>query len=212
MRSPYFTSKDLTDQAASLLQELEIPIRPINWERPALLVLDMQRHFLDPDSHAFITSGPAILPKILSLVSAFRDAGLPVIFTRHCNTIEDAGQMANWWRDLLTADHPKAALIPPVATLAEGVIEKTQYDAFYLTDLDQRLQEQEVTDIVITGVITHLCCETTARAGFIHGYRVWFAIDGTATYNRDFHLASLRNLAHGFAVPVLTADLLEALA
>lgn len=212
MRSPYFTSKDLAGQAAALLRDLDISSRPIRWDQPALLVLDLQRYFLDEDSHAFVPSGPAILPNILALITAFRQPGLPVVFTRHINTSENAGQMAEWWRDLLTPDHPKAALSPHIAALTEDVLEKSQYDAFYHTDLHQRLQQQGVTDVVITGVMTHLCCETTARAAFIHGYRVWFAIDGTATYNRNYHQASLRNLAHGFAVPVLTDDLLEALA
>ncbi len=136
----------------------------------------------------------------------------PVIFTRHLNTPEDAGMMARWWRDLLTRDHPHAGLAPELAAVAGTVIEKSQYDAFYQTDLDARLRSAGVTDVVVTGVMTHLCCETTARSAFVHGFRVWFAADGTASYNPDFHLAALRNLSHGFAAPVLVSDLLEALA
>jgi isochorismate hydrolase len=69
-----------------------------------------------------------------------------------------------------------------------------------------------VEQLVITGVTTHLCCESTARSAFMRGFAVFMAIDGTATLNRELHLASLRALAHGFAVPLLVSDLLAALA
>jgi len=195
-----------------MLNGLGIRKRPIVWEAPALLVLDLQEYFLSPDSHAFVPSAPAILPGILDLINAFRRASCPVIFTRHLNTPEDAGMMAVWWRDLLTRGHPHAGLVEALAAKAETVIEKSQYDAFHQTGLEELLQSTGVTDVVITGVMTHLCCETTARSAFMRGYRVWFAADGTASYNPDFHLAALRNLSHGFSVPVLVSELLEALA
>jgi isochorismate hydrolase len=57
--------------------------------------------------------------------------------------------------------------------------------------------------------MTHLCCETTARSAFVQGYNVFFPIDGTATYNEEFHFATLTNLAHGFANIVLIENLLH---
>jgi len=59
----------------------------------------------------------------------------------------------------------------------------------------------------VCGVMTHLCCETTARSAFIRGFKTYFTIDGTATYNEQFHMASLINLSHGFAIPVLIDDI-----
>jgi isochorismate hydrolase len=212
MKSVYFTSKQIEQQAQRMLDALGIRKRPIEWDHPALLVLDMQEYFLSPDSHAFVPSAPAILPGILDLIDAFTRANTPVIFTRHLNTPDDAGMMARWWRDLLTRDHPHAGLVKPLAVKARTVIEKSQYDAFHQTDLDRRLRTAGITDVVVTGVMTHLCCETTARSAFMHGYRVWFAADGTASYNADFHLAALRSLSHGFAAPVYISELLEALA
>jgi len=212
MKSVYFTSKKIERQAREMLDALDVRQRRIEWDAPALLVLDMQEYFLSPDSHAFVPSAPAILPGILKLIEAFHRANQPVIFTRHLNTPEDAGMMARWWRDLLTREHPHAGLAADLAAVAGTVIEKSQYDAFYQTDLDARLRSAGVTDVVVTGVMTHLCCETTARSAFMHGYRVWFAADGTASYNPDFHLAALRNMAHGFAAPVLISELVEALA
>jgi len=65
--------------------------------------------------------------------------------------------------------------------------------------------------VVICGVMTHLCCETTARSAFMRGFEVFFTVDGTATYTEAFHRASLLNLSHGFAVPVLVENILEKL-
>ncbi|MCL0073039.1 isochorismatase family protein, partial [Dehalococcoidia bacterium] len=100
----------------------------------------------------------------------------------------------------------------PEFDLSQGVvIEKSQYDAFYETPLDEMLREKGVTQIVICGVMSHLCCETTARSAFVRGFEVFFTVDGTATYTEAFHRATLLNLAHGFAVPVLTHEILDKL-
>jgi isochorismate hydrolase len=90
-------------------------------------------------------------------------------------------------------------------------IRKTRYDAFFDTPLESLLNEEEIHQVVIGGLMTHLCCETTARSAFMRGFEVFFLVDGTATYTEDFHRASLLNLAHGFATPILVAEILEAL-
>jgi len=57
--------------------------------------------------------------------------------------------------------------------------------------------------------MTHLCCETTARSAFMSGFDVFFTVDGTATYNKTFHLSTLINLAHGFAIPITTKEVIQ---
>ena len=93
----------------------------------------------------------------------------------------------------------------------EEVLDKSQYDAFYQTSLEGHLRAEGVTQVVICGVMTHLCCETTARSAFTRGFQVFFTVDGTATYNMDHHRATLVNLSHGFAVPVLVKDMVSAI-
>ena len=212
MKFAYFTSKTIGAQAQDLLTDLMLSHRrDIDLINPALLVLDMQQYFLDPDSHAYVPSAPALIPGIQQLMRSFRKQGHPIIFTQHINTLQDAGMMSTWWRELITSDHPRAGLIDQLEVGDSRVIQKSQYDAFMGTDLDHLLESQAITDVVISGVMTHLCCETTARAAFMRGYRVWFAVDGTATYHLDFHRSTLINLAHGFATPVLVRELLAVL-
>lgn len=216
MKEPYFTPASIDEKAREMLAEVR-GLRPRDWqfvpERSALLVLDMQRYFLEEGSHAFVPSAPAIVPKIKELMAAYFARGLPVIFTRHLNTPEDAGQMARWWRELIAEENPLSALIPQLEAEAKGatMIEKGQYDAFYGTALERSLKEGRVSQLVICGVMTHLCCETTARSAFVRGFDVFFVVDGTATYSEKFHRASLLNLAHGFAQPVLIEELVAEL-
>jgi isochorismate hydrolase len=203
-KESYFTAENIDCKATEISQSLptygQKPRIPFSLQNSALLVLDMQRYFLEPGSHAYIPSAKAILPGIQALVQAYSDLGLPIIFTRHINTSQDSGVMERWWRDLIRANTPLSEIDAELDISKGIVVRKSQYDAFYQTTLEEILHNQLVRQVVISGVMTHLCCETTARSAFVRGFGVFFLIDGTATYNAEFHRASLLNLAHGFAI------------
>lgn len=137
---------------------------------------------------------------IQKLIITFRQQSLPVLFTRYALLrTESSGTMGRWWNDVLYDDQPMAPLIDAFVPLPrEPVIRKTQYSAFFQTDLDQILQKQHVTSLVITGVLTHLCCETTARDAFMRDYDVFFVTDATASDSKRLHTASLATLSDGF--------------
>ncbi len=177
-------------------------------ERAALFVLDMQDYFLAESSHAFIPSAPAILPGVQALVATFAACRRPIIFTCHENTPDDACQMGTWWHELLAPNSSLAGIATGFDTSLGRLVRKHQYDAFHKTRLEAMLRAKGVSQVVVTGVMTHLCCETTARSGFMRGFEVFFCVDGTATYNEEFHHATVLNLAHGFAVPVLVDEVL----
>lgn len=120
--------------------------------------------------------------------------------------------MATWWRELLVAENPLSVISPLLESHTGEVIQKSQYDAFYGTRLETRLRELGRTQVLLCGVMTHLCCETTARSAFMRGFEVFFPVDGTATYHEAFHRASLLNLGHGFATLTLVSDLIAVLA
>lgn len=212
LKENYFTPGKIAAEAAEMASALPINRRAAAFSPAdaALLIIDMQRYFLCASSHAFLPAAPAIIPNINALITAFKKANRPVYFTRHGNNLQDGGQMAAWWRELLTRDHPLGAMAAALDFHGQPIIEKTQYDAFFDTDLESRLRQSNTKQLVITGVSTHLCCESTARSAFMRGLAVFLAIDGTATWNHDLHFASLRSLAHGCAVPFLTGDLLPA--
>jgi nicotinamidase-related amidase len=140
----------------------------------------------------------------------FRENGLPVVFTRHLNTQEDAGALGLWWSDLIRVEDPLSEIASALDTSVGVVLTKNQYDAFHGTGLEDMLRERGVKRVVVTGVATHLCCETTARSAFVRGFEVTFPVDGTATYDEHHHLATLLNLSHGFATTTRVQDLVDA--
>jgi isochorismate hydrolase len=181
--------------------------------RSALLVIDMQEFFLDPGSHAYLPAANAIVGNVRKLLSAYRMKRLPVFFTYHAYAPgEDPGIMASWWGDVVVDGTPLARVIRQLNPLEnEPVLRKTKYSALAGTGLEDELKRLGTGQLVITGILTHLCCETTARAAFMRGFEVYFVIDGTATQNEELHVGSLRALADGFAMPVTTREVLKCL-
>lgn len=205
-KESYFTSETIDTASKHFLEQLNPLIHPDRCpfmpERSALLVLDMQRYFLEPQFHAFIPSAPAIIPGINRLIAAFKAARRPVILTRHLNTAENAGNMGRWWTRIITAEDPAGEIHPAMHLENCVILTKTRFDAFFGTELYALLRSADVQSLVITGVMTHICCDSTARSAFQHGFDVFFTVDGTATYNSVLHEASLVTLAHACARPV----------
>lgn len=79
--------------------------------------------------------------------------------------------------------------------------DKRTYDALHGTRLSSLLEEG-IRAVIIGGVMTELCCETTARSAFVKGYDVFFLSDGTGTDDKSHHDATLRALEFGFATIV----------
>ncbi|MBM4162112.1 MAG: cysteine hydrolase [Ignavibacteria bacterium] len=208
---PYVTSESLEARTRLWLER----IAPINQhrmelsrEKAALLVIDMQRFFLNPASPTFTCGGLAILPTLRRLISSFREAGRPVIYTQHVHHPDclDAGIMEWWWEGMCLEGSPESEVHSDIAPLPnEKVILKHRYSAFYNTDLETVLRCLRIEDIVISGIMTNMCCESTARDAYYRDYRVFFLADGTGSINEEMHLASLLNLAFGFAF-VTTTD------
>jgi isochorismate hydrolase len=119
--------------------------------------------------------------------------------------------MNSWWKELIVETNPLSEITTAIQDEHAAVFVKAQYDAFYNTHLEQWLTGRHISQVIITGVMTHLCCETTARSAFMRGFQVFFTVDATASYNRQFHQASLLNLSHGFAVPILSEQVIAAI-
>jgi len=215
MKETYFLPETMHQKSLKMLQEIQqythrqnITFAP---EHSALLILDMQKYFLHESSHAYIPSAPALIPGIRDLIKAYATKDMPIIFTQHMNSPQNAKMMGTWWKDLIREKNPLREITDEFDTTSGIIIKKSQYDAFYETPLEDILQKKKITQMVIGGVMTNLCCETTARSAFVRGFEVFFTIDGTATYNERLHLATLLNLSYGFAIPVRVSELLAIL-
>ncbi|MBT3181104.1 MAG: cysteine hydrolase [Deltaproteobacteria bacterium] len=180
----------------------------------ALLVIDMQRYFLAPEERAFLDPPRELIPNILSLISTFRKCNRPTVFTRHAHKKDEpTGQMGRWWNDELPWDGDEdSEIIKEInPTADEVVITKSCYSAFENTELDKALKKQGVDTVLLCGVMTNLCVETSARHAFMKGFQVVVVEDACATKNMDYHKASILNLSYGFADISITADILKIL-
>jgi isochorismate hydrolase len=208
VKEKYFTNESVAQESRELVGVISNTRKQpvMSCDDAALVVLDMQEYFLNESSHAFIPSSLALISGIKHLQSNFLDKGLPVIHTRHVNSEKNAGQMKKWWKDVIKPDNSLSEITSSLSDSRAIVIEKSQYDAFYKTELESILKENRIKRIVVTGVMTHLCLETTVRSGFVRGYEMFAPVDGTATYNREFHVSTIRNLSHGFCAPTFMSD------
>lgn len=174
----------------------------LNKEKSALLVIDMQYFFLTPNSPTFTCGGLAILPNIKRLVESFRNANRPVIYTKHVHHPDnyDSGIMGWWWKGMCIEESKESEIHHEIKPLKnEKIVLKHRYSAFYNTDLEIILRCLKIEDLVISGIMTNMCCESTARDAYYRDYRVFFLADGTGSINEEMHLASLLNLGFGFA-------------
>jgi nicotinamidase-related amidase len=204
-RKPYVTLKNIAAKTAewkALIEKHNTHVMELHRRASALLVIDMQNYFLDETCSGFMEAAPAILPNLKRLLDAYRKKGLPVLFTEHAHENEklDGGLMHWWWEELIMKGTRDAEIFGELSAREdEKILIKNRYSAFYHTDLDTNLRCLDVKDLVITGVMTNICCESTARDAFFRDYRVFFVMDATAATTEEFHVATLRNLSYGFA-------------
>jgi nicotinamidase-related amidase len=178
----------------------------------ALVVVDAQTGFDDP------VWGPRNNPdcdrNIATLVGAFADAGRPVVYVRHDSDESDSP---------LHPRRPGNALKPYLAEhTPDLVVSKSVNSSFHGDpDLDAWLRGHDLRSIVVCGITTNHCCETTARVGGNLGYDVWFALDATHTFDRvgpdgttmtadELGRATATNLHGEFATVVRTEQVLDA--
>lgn len=198
--------------------------------RTALLVVDVQNDFCHPDGYFArfgfdVTPCAEVVSRIAPVVDTARRLGLPVVWTMSTNSDPPAHRLrpARFRREAVNG-RPPDQFVPAswgwsivddlVPAEAELVVRKPRYDAFLRTMLEDELRERDITTVIVTGVITNCCVDTTARSAFMRGFDVLVLEDCVATFaeERDLHDASLRNLEQLFAVVADSTVLDEALA
>jgi len=190
---------------------LERMRHPLKISKPAILVIDVQEYFFSESSPAFLRGSERVKENIRTFLKQIRQlseelsVSTPVIATIHKGGSEN---MKRWWGNAVEDVWAKLAI---EQELVDVVIYKDTYDAFYMTELGDILKAESVDQLIITGVMTHLCCETTARSGFIKGYEIVMVEDCLWDKDEWYHYASLKNLAHGFVVVSTSQKVIERL-
>ena len=178
----------------------------------ALVIIDMQRDFLEPGGFGDtlgndVSQLQAIIPQLKTLLSTFRDLDLLVIHTQECHEpnladcptskltrgnaklrIGDRGAMGR----ILVRGEPGNAIISALAPRPnEIVIHKPGKGAFYNTSLSSILQKYQITHLLITGVTTEVCVQSTMREANDRGYDCLLVEDCTASYFPAFKAATI---------------------
>jgi nicotinamidase-related amidase len=179
--------------------------------RCALLIVDMLRYFASPEGRAFLPAAAVAVARTARLLGLWRGLGGVVVFTRHCHRgPHDLGMLGRFYSDYIRCGEPDSEIVSDLSPLAgEAVLRKTTYDAFHGTGLDGRLRRQGIGQVLVTGVLTHLCCETSARSAFVRGYEVFVAADAVASSDEELHLAALLVLADGVGTVLSTREIEE---
>lgn len=159
-------------------------------ERTALLVIDMQNAFLKPGSAFEVPRGREFIPRLNRLIEACRKKRIRVIFTRHAHS-EDGSDLG-LFREFVPTENGRPFIVdgtldsdisPEVGVRKDDiVITKQIYSAFCGTNLEHILRGNGIDTVIISGVVTALCCEATARDARHKNLKVIFLSDVTASY------------------------------
>ncbi len=176
--------------------------------RTALLLIDMQADFATKDM------APAIA-QASQLADAARAAGVMCVFVRLITRQKDETAFLHEWNSRRASDNPPlcregspgAEFVGPQPQGSEMVFSKKRYNAFSGTGLDAALRGDNIDTLVVAGLTTECCIDSSVRDAFERDYHVFVVGDATACYEPGMHDAALKALGLNCAKIVNTADI-----
>ncbi len=191
--------------------------------KTALVVVDMQIYFMEEGQLGAAPVAQEIVPNVNRLAQAVRDAGGLVVWLQNLASRES---LRSWSvaHERLTPEKRERRLnamqrdarpfrLWPTLDVREEdeIVVKRRYSAFIAgsSNIENVLQDNEIETVIVTGVATNVCCESTARDAMMLNYRALMVSDGCATLSDDEHAAALGNFYLHFG-DVQTTDELVA--
>jgi ureidoacrylate peracid hydrolase len=187
----------------------------------ALIVVDVQNDFVSPEGSAAkrgdnVGAAMAMIPNLTRLIDQARKVGLTIVYIR--TTHSDWTDTPSWiYRTsqksgLNTCREGTwgAEFYDGIAPLpSERVVIKHRYSAFINTDLNTVLKARGIQSILVCGVATNVCVETTARDGYMYDYYVTMIDDCSAAYDAKLHMGTLENMRRHFGLVASTNQIIE---
>ncbi len=176
--------------------------------RTALIVVDMQNAFMLPGvAHALCPMAEKIVPNINRLADAVRSTGGTVVWIKTTFTDEVLQSWSNYYEmatpqqgrkriEALTADSKGHELWPSLDVRPDDLtVEKNRFSAFIQgsSDLSAILRAHSLDTLLITGTVTNVCCESTARDAMMLNFKTVMVTDGNAANTDDDHNSALSN-------------------
>ncbi len=183
----------------------------INLPESALLVVDVQEYFFNPESSAHIAFSGAIIGNILKSIEFLRGRNRPIIFTRHAEKRDSPEFPKNrTWRSRLFEDMPESNFYRELPiNCADKILIKNTFSAFHGNDLESFLKSRGVRFVFMVGVNTHICIESSARDAFDCGFLPVILADACASWKAEQHLRSLKNISDGIGWITDCSQLME---
>jgi ureidoacrylate peracid hydrolase len=195
-----------------------------NWtldpKRTALVNVDMQNAFVE-GTPLSAPGGVALLAPVNRIADACRAAGIRVIHTLHVTRADGSnmgtmGELVEPVRAGYIREGSETAKLHRGVKVEKGdiLLYKPRYGAFTGTDLDQILRSNGIDTIIVSGICTNICCETTAREAGMRDYHVFFLSDGTETFPvgnlsvEEIKRATLTTLGLAFAKVVSVDEMI----
>lgn len=220
---------------------LAVPDVPIVPARTALVIVDMQYMDADPAyglGRVFAAADPpraayyfrrvreVVIPNIGRLLGAFRSRGLRVIYLTLGPVLEDGSDLSPSFRQRYRLEEERLGfrVTYPQGTRGHSILEeiaprqdelvinKTANSAFNASDIDRVLRNLDVRTLIVAGVGTDVCVETTARDAVDRGYGCVIVDDACATLDEESHDAALLAFAKWFGQVASTAEILSVIA
>jgi nicotinamidase-related amidase len=203
---------------------------PLDPRRAALVVIDMQRDFIEPGGFGDtlgndVSRLTAIVPTVAALIALFRREGLPIVHTREAHKpdlsdcppakrlrgkpglrIGDRGAMGR----ILIAGEPGNQILSELApTDGEIVVDKPGKGMFWATGLHETLTDKGVNQLVFAGVTTEVCVQTSMREANDRGYECLLIEDATESYFPEFKTAAIEMIVAQGAIVGWSTPLAE---
>ena len=206
------------DRALEIRRALH-PFADFDPTRSALLVVDMQNFFID-----MVPSARAIVANINRLAKSIRLNGGQVVWIKMTVDESDARSWSHFYSRLLSEQGTAAHFSQLVRGADEWQIwhelnvrdvdwevEKRRFSAFIQgsSNLEERLRERGVETVLITGTVTNVCCESTARDAMMLDFATVMVSDACAAFDDESHVAALSNFQTIFG-DVLSVDEIRA--
>jgi ureidoacrylate peracid hydrolase len=182
-------------------------------KKTALVVVDMQNYFMKSGFLAACPMAIEIVPAINTMADNLRSKGGLVVWVQ---TTADAEATKDWgvYKELYTPenwqrrnvelaeDHQGYAIWPELTVLDKDLrVKKSRFSAFISgsSDIDEQLRSSNIDTLLVSGVATDVCCESTARDAMMLNYRTTMVLDGLASMTDEAHSNSLKALYGMFA-------------
>lgn len=181
-------------------------------KRIALLVMDMQNIFVEPGSLLEVKGIRKNLSRFKEFIQKLRCKDVLIIYTRHCYTPKnnpiEAELFPKLKNQLQKKSHGWRIYDQLKPSNSDIVIDKPRYDAFFNTRLDEVLKSKGIDTLIITGTMTNICCESTARSGMYRDYKIIFCSDLTYCSKEEVQKNTLKNIHSHFGKVMSSREIL----